>query len=215
MNEADWKSSIEAPPMLKWLKGNRKTGKISDRTWRLFSCACCRRLGKKLKGKRVLDALDVAEAYADGEADLAAMQEADDWTVAARLPREVNGVASRAVYCEEQFSPSTLAFQTAGWALLVLKGPQEAAAQANLVREIFGNPFRPVKCAPRWRGEAVIQLAEQIYQERAFRRMPQLGAALEDAGCTDAALLDHCRKPTEHVPGCWLLDLLLGKRWKA
>jgi hypothetical protein len=35
--------------------------------------------------------------------------------------------------------------------------------------------------------------------------------ALEDAGCTVAAVLDHCRQPGEHVRGCWVLDLLLSR----
>ena len=54
-------------------------------------------------------------------------------------------------------------------------------------------------------------LAGAIYDERAFDRLPVLGDALEDAGCADAAILAHCRGPGEHVRGCWVVDLLLGK----
>ena len=49
-----------------------------------------------------------------------------------------------------------------------------------------------------------------IYEDRAFD-MPILGDALEDAGCTNAAILKHCRSGAEHVRGCWCLDLILGK----
>ena len=50
-----------------------------------------------------------------------------------------------------------------------------------------------------------------IYDDRAFDRLPILADALEDAGCADAAILSHCRGPGEHVRGCWVVDLLLGK----
>jgi hypothetical protein len=34
---------------------------------------------------------------------------------------------------------------------------------------------------------------------------------LEEAGCVDADILAHCRRPREHVRGCWLVDLILDK----
>jgi hypothetical protein len=54
-------------------------------------------------------------------------------------------------------------------------------------------------------------MAQAIYNERGFDRLPILGDALEDAGCTDRDILDHCRGPGPHVRGCWAVDLLLGK----
>jgi hypothetical protein len=62
-----------------------------------------------------------------------------------------------------------------------------------------------------WNGCIVPKLAAAIYADRAFDRLPILGDALEDAGCTDADLLAHCRSREEHVRGCWAVDLLLGK----
>jgi hypothetical protein len=50
-----------------------------------------------------------------------------------------------------------------------------------------------------------------IYDERAFNRMPILADALEEAGCTNKDILDHCRSGGEHVRGCWAVDLILGK----
>ena len=55
------------------------------------------------------------------------------------------------------------------------------------------------------------RFAQAIYAERAFDRMPILGDALEDAGCTDAAILQHCRRDGQHVRGCWAIDCILGK----
>jgi hypothetical protein len=38
-----------------------------------------------------------------------------------------------------------------------------------------------------------------------------LADALEEAGCTDAALLDHLRGPGIHVRGCWVVDALTAR----
>ena len=54
-------------------------------------------------------------------------------------------------------------------------------------------------------------LARTIYEERAFDGMPVLSDALEEAGCNDADILDHCRQAGPHVRGCWVVDLILGK----
>jgi hypothetical protein len=86
--------------------------------------------------------------------------------------------------------------------------------QANLIRDIFGNPSHPVAVEPAWLAwnyGTVPAIARRIYEERAFHDLPILADALEDAGCADADLLAHCRGPGPHARGCWALDLLLGK----
>jgi len=80
-----------------------------------------------------------------------------------------------------------------------------------LLRDIFGNPFRPVTVDPAWQTATVVALAEAIYADRAFDRLPILADALEEAGCLNGDLLNHCRQPGEHVRGCWAVDLLLSK----
>ncbi|MBX9578704.1 MAG: hypothetical protein K2X87_00200 [Gemmataceae bacterium] len=88
---------------------------------------------------------------------------------------------------------------------------EQAEAQAAIVRDIFGNPFRPVAVEPEWRTSAVVALARGVYADRAFDRLPVLADALDDAGCTNADLLAHCRDPAlTHVRGCWAVDLILG-----
>jgi hypothetical protein len=86
----------------------------------------------------------------------------------------------------------------------------EQAAQAGLVRDCFGNPFRPVTLDPSWLTSTVVSLAEGIYADRAFDRLPILADALQDAGCDNPEVLDHCRAPGPHVRGCWVVDLILG-----
>jgi hypothetical protein len=83
--------------------------------------------------------------------------------------------------------------------------------QVTLLDDIIGNPFRPVAVDPSWLTNGVVNLACSIYENRIFDRMPVLADALEEAGCTNANMLNHCRQLGEHVRGCWVLDLLLGK----
>jgi hypothetical protein len=88
----------------------------------------------------------------------------------------------------------------------------ERFAQAALLRDIFGPlPFRPVVFTPEWRTDTALTLARQMYDSRDFSAMPILADALQDAGCDNDDILDHCRRPGEHVRGCWVVDLVLGK----
>jgi hypothetical protein len=91
---------------------------------------------------------------------------------------------------------------------------EEGSKQSHILRDIFGNPFRPATIDSAWlawNGGAVRKMAAAIYDGRSFADLPVLADALEDAGCADAAMLAHCRGPGEHVRGCWVVDLLLGK----
>ncbi len=87
----------------------------------------------------------------------------------------------------------------------------EEMSQCDLLRDIFGNPFRPVVSDSAWFTPAVVAIATSIYSDRAFDRMPILADALEEAGCTNADVLLHCRSDGPHVRGCWVVDLVLGK----
>jgi hypothetical protein len=87
----------------------------------------------------------------------------------------------------------------------------EVATQAVFLRDVFGNPSRPVAIDPSWLTPNVCQLAAGIYEGRAFDQMPGLADALEEAGCHNADILAHCRGPGVHVRGCWVIDLLLGR----
>jgi hypothetical protein len=90
----------------------------------------------------------------------------------------------------------------------------EYAAQSNVLRDIIGNPFRSATIRPdwlAWNDGTVRRIAQAIYDERAFDRMPILADALEDAGCDNADILNHCRNGGEHVRGCWVVDLVLGR----
>jgi Family of unknown function (DUF6331) len=55
---------------------------------------------------------------------------------------------------------------------------------------------------------AVRALAVAIQKESTFDSLPILADALEDAGCQDQTLLAHCRRPHDHVPSCWVVEML-------
>lgn len=87
----------------------------------------------------------------------------------------------------------------------------ELFIKENLLRDILGNPFRPVTFEPVWRTQNTVGIATKMYDERNFDAMPILADALEDSGCDNEEILRHCREPGIHVRGCWVVDLVLGK----
>jgi hypothetical protein len=98
--------------------------------------------------------------------------------------------------------------------VLCLRALQRYVSQpqvSEFIRDIFGNPFRPVTFDPNWRTSTAAALAAQMYDSRDFSAMPILADALQDAGCENAGILDHCRGPGPHVRGCWVVDMVLGK----
>ena len=83
---------------------------------------------------------------------------------------------------------------------------------AALIRDIFGNPFRPVSFDPNWRTSTADALAGQMYEKRDYSAMPILANALQEAGCESDRILNHCRGATNmHSRGCWVVDLVIGK----
>ena len=85
----------------------------------------------------------------------------------------------------------------------------EAVAQHELLREVVWPWMNPLW--PEWRTETVRLIARGIHRERSFSLMPILADALQDAGCEDEIVLSHCRNANEHIPGCWVIDLAMGK----
>jgi hypothetical protein len=84
----------------------------------------------------------------------------------------------------------------------------------DVIRDVFGDPARSVSIDPRWLSWSdgrIPQLAQDIYEERAFDRLTILGDALEEAGCIEALILTHCDDLGAHARGCWVIDALLGK----
>jgi hypothetical protein len=208
MTEAEWQASADLASMLELVRP-----KAGDRKLRLFACGCCRRVSRFMPDKRSRTALAVAERFADGLASEAERQAAvsptwhiphdhSRWTLmpdVAAAAHEAMVAAGRAVYRHSSQRQRHTA----------LNG--EHPSQAALLRDIVGNPFRPVAFDPRWRTADTVGLARAIYEDRAIERIPLLADALMDAGCADEQVIWHCRGDGPHVRGCWVVDLVLGK----
>ena len=197
--------------------------KVSDRKPRLLGCACCHRLWHLLSDERSRKALSIAERYADGEVSAEKLGYA--WgdarraaQVAHRQERQTaEGAAMYAVamLCQADIGRALEAVHLAAGCEAYSLGHARLAdihnEQIPLLRDLFGNPFQPVALDSALRTPAVVQLARSLYEEKRFEDLPVLADALEEAGCQDATVLEHCRGPGPHVKGCWVLDLLLGK----
>lgn len=218
LSEEEWEACAHPYTMLATV---RRTLFCSERKLRLFLVACCRLGWYFLPEPTDRMAVEVAERFADGLATPEELQAARD-----HVTRAVSRSAlapSRGLWRTVESSSHHAYFETmsrfgaqgADSNQASLAVAKEYQLQAALVRELFGPlPFRRVAIDPAWLawndGE-VVSLAEAIYSERAFERMPILADALEDAGCTNTEVIDHLRSRGSHVRGCWVLDLILGK----
>jgi hypothetical protein len=222
MTEAKWLGSVNPLSML----AHVRTG--SARKLRLFACAGCRLLWDFLPDVRSRQAVEAAEEWADGligrkelqsfrtgaEAALRAAVEtpigdgyahfrAAQVAVQACIPRKDTVLAVSYLVSSATLHPSVRGSRSFGDKLV-----------CDLIRDLFGNPFRPSRIDPAWLtwGDGTVpKLVRAIYDERAFDRLPVVADALEDAGCAVPVLLGHCRGTDPHARGCWLLDHLLGK----
>ena len=192
------------------------------RKLRLFAVACCRRIYHRLTDERLRDGLEAAERLADGaitEAEVTAHQENAYRIANARYTGDMRDLDMDAFAVGNALSRVAKGFanaikDVAAMTIGAVYDPFERASQANLLREILGNPFLRCEYSPRvvdMDFAAVLKMAQIIYADRAFDRLPILADALEDAGCDNADILAHCRGPGPHVRGCWVVDLLLGK----
>jgi hypothetical protein len=225
MTEADWLASNPIA-VLSFLQDQ---GWQSERKCRLFAVTCCRRIWYIMSDARSRSAVEAAERYADGLTDLAQLgasrnlaYEAYDMVAYSNLPpaKALLSLAACAAFAVTLHDPRLAPGWVSAMVLNVVSshqvsspGPVEAewAAHCDLLRDIFGNPFRPLSLDPSWLTSSVVALAEGIYAERAFDRLPILADALQDAGCDNPEVLDHCREPGPHVRGCFVVDLLTGR----
>jgi hypothetical protein len=212
LSEAEWLTCPEAPALAWDLHARRRWP--TQRQMRLFACACLAWLAHALADECYRRALETAERYADGRAGPKDLEMARSQVARALgpslAPQLRGGPAAETVLAV------TLPNATEAWRT-VLEAPglnaEERAWQADLLREVIGNPFRHVSSPAawlRWDGGCVTKIARSIYDGRRFEELPVLADALEEAGCEEDAILSHCRRPAEHALGCWVLDRLLG-----
>jgi hypothetical protein len=222
VTEQDWQVCAD-PQKLNWYLW---ASGASERKLRLIAVACCQRTIDLLGDDRSRSALQVAERAADGAAS------ADEIWAARHAAEQASEDAQESHVSEEVYSahfgvwftlaepnfelrdhPDENDLSTAVFASLEALGSTitEEQVQCSLIRDISGNPFRPVSADLAWLTSTVVSLARQMYEARDFSPMPILADALQDAGCDNADILNHCRSNGPHVRGCWVVDLILGK----
>ena len=221
MTQTEWLSCTEPTRMLNFLRVEGERAQVC-----LFAVACYRQCWDHLDDptRRVLG---VAESYAEGRITLAELR-------AANAGHFVGDVGEATI----SIKGIIIAADHAGWDVAFDKAAEtypnsennpdapvnaearaakienyraEQTVQCCLIRDIFGNPFHPTPVDPAWSLPRNKGLAEAIYDEENFEGLTILADALEDAGCNDAEILDHCRGHGPHVRGCWVVDLVLGK----
>jgi hypothetical protein len=235
VNEVQWLKSTDPDVMLDGLRGleanargvlfgwlRRSCRDGEGRKLRLFACACCRRIWPLLADARSRQAVETAERFAEGMAsrkELAAAWEAAGQAVAAAewaggATRWAAGAALSAASVEDWAAWGTAWAASAACKRALGDAAAERAAQCDLLRDVFGNPFAPAPLKlSRQHGQAgrAVALAQGIYEGRRFGEMPQLAELLQAANCDREDALSHCRSCKEHVRGCWVLDAVLGK----
>jgi hypothetical protein len=230
MTEEEWLACSDPRPMLEFLRD-----KASDRKLRLFACACCRRIWSFIVGDKGRRAVEAAEEYADQACSSERLKKEWDAEGVTAVGHAIDGATAMNAEWGAAWAARNMVEAVTDRNLLILLPPSSGdirawatarlerkqssehtvrTIQATHLRDIFGNPYRPVTFDPSWRTLSVVRLAQTIYDERSFDKMPDLGDALERSGCHNEALLNHCREPGEHVRGCWVVDLALGKEEK-
>lgn len=191
--------------------------RATDRKLRLFAVAVCRRIAPGLLIRAAWEGLEVAERLADGNASLGELglvrEELDEYlrNDTSYQPSEYAASAPRNCLIQDARDAVRYAVSCA-WQ--TSQPPREkvwARDTAARLRDIFGNPYRRVTFDATWRTDTAVSLALQMYDSHDFGAMPILADALQDAGCVNEDVLNHCREPGAHVRGCWVVDLVLGK----
>lgn len=216
MTEAEWQACVDPEQMLKaW--GVME----SDRKQRLFACACARRVPWVIRDPWSPGTLEAAEMFADGliglrELMAAAPYDADQCPVLAAAREDcLTHQASKIAWCWIGDGGTGRRGTPDFWE----RANAEKVVQCRLLRCVVGSPYRSTCTDALALTPLVRDLARVAYDERILpsgeldlARLGVLSDALEEAGCSDADLLEHLRSPGPHVRGCWAVDLILGKR---
>jgi hypothetical protein len=240
VTEAEWLASRDLAAMVEAV-GELWLYRLSGRKMRLVACAATRRVWHLLTRKESRRAVTVAERDAEGrssadevhDALMAADEAAGDLSDMIHVA-ELVGDAGRLVVARARCAAASAAaaacsdgtvdgtaFDALEEALSALREEKTKGAEAAmcaLFREVFGSPSRTVAGDVPWRTPPVLRLARAASKERELpggeldaARLAVLADALEEAGCSDRAVLKHLRGAGPHCRGCWALDEVLAK----
>jgi uncharacterized protein YjbI with pentapeptide repeats len=200
MTKKEWQTTTAPGRLLDYLRHRVPRHKAL-----LCAAACIRQVGRSSRSQREQALAEAVEGYARGQAAFEQLQEA---LVAFGRGRKKAKPSPCPGFIEWALSfPTNSVEEFDDW--------QELPEQCDVIRDIVGNPFQPCAVDPRWlawNNGAVGGLARTIDAEADFSLLPVLADALEEAGCTERAILDHCRSGGEHFRGCWVVELLLTEQ---
>ena len=196
-----------------------------DRRFRLYSCLCCRSVWGHIPEEVSKEAVVAVEELLEGQRTC--QETYADFIASSRVESQPDGRqrSDQGYWVVKYLGRAFYKLTAAGGAIdLSVRVRHILAAnesgtlplsailtqQVGWIRDIFGNPFRPVTFPNSWLTEHTVGIASRMY-DRDFAAMPILADALEEAGCDNADILTHCREPGTHVRGCWVVDLVLGK----
>ena len=230
MTDGSWlKCGVTIENMLRHVERNG-----SNRKLRLFAVACCGRFAHLLLDSHSRKALQTSDRFADAVASRPELNAANSaaWNAlnSAAITEGSLTSAARAAACSADEQAFNAALRTAREVLSIPAEQVEEAAgdlvgeadsktedlwfqaqaaeeaiQCNIFHDIFGSlPLHPVVIDPRWLTSTVVDIAQAIYEERAFDRMPILSDVLMDAGCDSEEIILHCRGDGPHVAGAGL-----------
>jgi hypothetical protein len=237
MTEAEWLACADPMPMLKFLQGKTSDRKLRlfavgccRGIWHLIRDKECRRAVEvaelhadgEASDELLSHSCSIAEAILD-DASTDGLDPHNPNRVSACIAEAVAFAVWHTTFLARHHEEETYGFHVGAVesiaetivAAVEMSTKEDARlSQAHLLRDIYGIVSRTVTFSSSWLvwNDGIIRkLAQAIYQERAFDHLPILADALEDAGCDNADILTHCRSGGEHVRGCWVIDLLLGK----
>jgi hypothetical protein len=237
MTEEEWLTGTKPINMLEFLRDKTSDRKL--RLFSVGCCRRLWRFLPENRGKRAVEVMELfidgrTEDQERMEAGALCREAADEWCLSdvsynelwrtLRTYRVVLSTVLGDIAQSAAIQSLNEAWRVEGIDRLIRDGTEQSNKQeiarlsseilplySPLIHDIFGNPFRPITINPSWLTSTVLTLATGIYQEKAFDRMPILADALQDAGCDNEDILNHCREPGEHCRGCFVVDLLLEK----
>lgn len=185
--------------------------RASARKLRLLLCACVRTLRDSTTVRECQPTIEVAERFADGLATASELRappegEGSNWEGWIAYPD--------AFEAARYLIPVCLSRDMETFRMWERRKRRECRSRYNrLVADVF-DPLlsRLVAFDADWKTSTAVAVAQQMYDSRDFSTMPILADALQDAGCDNDDILNHCRDPEQpHIRGCWVVDLVLGK----
>jgi len=235
MTEEQWVACSDTDELLAYLRSKKNNRKL-----RLFGCACYRRIwhlipdiqSSRSATDRFYNAVEISERYADrlvsakelDHARIETMASPVHVTVRNRFFEQIELAAVDTRACAAgrlHFDPKDATPIPERLGRIEERHVVESKAQAAILHDLFGNPFRCVTVSSvvvSWNDAIVIRLAQAAYDERILpagtldnARLAILADALEEASCTDEQILTHLRDGGEHYRGCFVVDALLGK----